>query len=300
MALEKSQEALFGIDESKTTFGSDSTQRLAKCVRWLLLILPTVISLLALVAIIVAIVIFGSNNNSMLSGQSASLQSQVAQFSVQNATLQRIMAQFSEQNASMQMRVAQLEAQLNNCQSVVQCAQSKSTYTRWGSSTCPDVSGTTLVYSGYAGGTAYFNRGGGSNQLCMPLDPEYTLPTESGVQGNSLVYGSEYESAFLGSQNENVPCAVCLVYTRSEILMIPGKTSCPSSWIREYYGYLMSENHGNYRTTFVCVDEGMEFLPNRTGHADACDLWTVEVNCVSMPCPPYDEEKEVGCVVCSK
>ena len=77
MSLEKKQdaEALFGIDESKITFGSDSTlgQRSAKCVRWLLLILPTVISLLALVAIIVAIVIFGSNNNSMLSEQNVSL-----------------------------------------------------------------------------------------------------------------------------------------------------------------------------------------------------------------------------------
>ena len=233
-----------------------------------------------------------------LSEQNATLQGIMAQFSEQNASLQSRVAQLSEQNALLQMRVTQFEAELNNCQSVVQCAQSKSTYIRWGNSTCPDVSGTTLVYSGYAGGTAYFNRGGGSNHLCMPLDPEYTLPTESGVQGFSLVYGSEYESAFLGSQNENVPCAVCLVSARSEVLMIPAKTSCPSSWIREYYGYLMSER--NYRTTFVCVDEGMEFLPNRTGHADACDLWTAEVSCVSMPCPPYDEEKEVGCVVCSK
>ena len=278
MAMEKDDQGLFNVDESKTTFGSDSglTQRAANCLRWLLLILPTVISLLALVAIIVAIVIFSSTSNN--------------------------------QSASLQARVAELEAAMNpNPTSQTNAptnaptnTQSQKTYVRWGNSTCPDISGTSLLYSGFAGGTAYFNRGGGANQLCMPLDPEYTLPTEPGVQSNSIVFGSEYEAAFLGSQNENVPCAVCVVSTRSEVVMIPAKTSCPDSWTREYYGYLMSENHGNYRTHFVCVDKGMEYIQNYSGHADACDLWLVEASCVSLPCPPYDPQKELGCVVCSK
>ena len=46
-------------------------------------------------------------------------------------------------------------------------------YTRWGKSTCPNVSGTTLVYTGRAGGTWYQKKGGAANYLCMPDDPDY-------------------------------------------------------------------------------------------------------------------------------
>ena len=46
-------------------------------------------------------------------------------------------------------------------------------YTRWGKSTCPSVSGTTLVYAGRASGTWYTHKGGAVNYLCMPDDPDY-------------------------------------------------------------------------------------------------------------------------------
>ena len=183
----------------------------------------------------------------------------------------------------------------------INIATQRTTYTRWGNSTCPDVDGTTLVYSGYAGGSVYWRRGGGANIVCLPMDPELNiLPIEDTIHGVTQMYGSEYESGFLGSQNENVPCAVCSVSSRSETIMIPAKVSCPTSWTREYYGYLMAENINNFRTTYTCVDEGMEFIPGRTGHADGCDLWLVEPSCTSLPCPPYDEEKELACVVCSR
>ena len=80
------------------------------------------------------------------------------------------------------------------------------TYTRWGSTSCP----STLVYSGRAGGTHYDKRGGGSNYLCMPDDPEYGLAYRAGVQGRSPVGGAEYKEPLVsGHHNRNVPCAVC-------------------------------------------------------------------------------------------
>ena len=184
----------------------------------------------------------------------------------------------------------------------ISSATQRTTYTRWGNSSCPDVNGTTLIYSGLAGGSVYWRRGGGANIVCLPMDPELDiLPIENTVHGVTQMYGSEYESAFLGSQNENVPCAVCSVSGRSEVIMIPAKVNCSASWTREYYGYLYSEHHNNYRTTFTCVDVGMESVPGSAGHADGCDLWLVEPRCGgSLPCPPYDEEKELGCVVCSR
>ncbi len=161
------------------------------------------------------------------------------------------------------------------------------TYVRWGNSSCPSTNETTLVYSGYAAGDSFMLQGGGSNHLCMPTDPEYTLPSEDGTRGASLIYGVEYESVFLGTQNENAPCAVCSVCsvsTRAEMIMIPAKTSCPADWTREYFGYLMSEGTHNYRTMFICVDEGMESIPGTSGHLEASDLWHTEANCISLPC----------------
>ena len=48
------------------------------------------------------------------------------------------------------------------------------TYVRWGNSPCPGVTGTELVYAGVAGGSHCNEKGGGSNYLCMPQDPEYS------------------------------------------------------------------------------------------------------------------------------
>ena len=65
-------------------------------------------------------------------------------------------------------------------------------YTRWGSHSCPSISGTELVYAGRVGGSHYGDQGGGSNHLCMPPNPDYNLRIRSGVQGHSYVYGTEY------------------------------------------------------------------------------------------------------------
>ena len=54
------------------------------------------------------------------------------------------------------------------------------TYTRWGKSSCPNIIGTELVYTERAGGTHYSHKGGAANHLCMPLDPEFTLPYHVG------------------------------------------------------------------------------------------------------------------------
>ena len=70
--------------------------------------------------------------------------------------------------------------------------------------------------------------------------------------------------------------------------MIPTKTSCPTSWTREYYGYLMSEYRGRRGSTIECIDEDQESIPGSGATTDG------------MPCPPYDATKELTCVVCTK
>lgn len=108
------------------------------------------------------------------------------------------------------------------------------TYTRWGRTSCPYLSGTQLVYKGITAGSCWSNTGCGANYLCMPHDPQYGryLP---GVQAQSSIFGTEYQSngGPIGHQDHNVPCAVCYVPTRETALMIPAKLVCPSSWTRE-------------------------------------------------------------------
>ena len=63
-------------------------------------------------------------------------------------------------------------------------------YTRWGKTSCPNITGTELVYAGRAGGSWHRQMGGGANYLCMPNDPDY-LQYQPGVQRFSPVYGAE-------------------------------------------------------------------------------------------------------------
>ena len=64
------------------------------------------------------------------------------------------------------------------------------TYTRWGRTSCPNITGTSLVYSGRAGKSWYNQRGGGGNYQCLPNNPEYGQYTP-GVQGYSPILGVE-------------------------------------------------------------------------------------------------------------
>ena len=111
-------------------------------------------------------------------------------------------------------------------------------YTRWGKDSCRQ--GATLVYAGFMAGSNHKRAGGGTTRLCMPPDPEYTIPFIDGVQSYSRLYPVEYQLT-IRNHGHDIPCAVCEVPTNELVLMIPGKTSCPASFTREYYGYLMSE-----------------------------------------------------------
>ena len=182
-------------------------------------------------------------------------------------------------------------------------------YVRWGRTTCPVNQSTELVYSGRAGGSRY-DRSGATNYLCMPDDPDY-LQYGPGAQGYNYVYGVEINSAsgqpFNVQPNvlgHNVPCAVCMAVSRCSLLMIPAKTQCPTSWTREYVGYLMSGAYDNtLPTTYECVDKDPESVPglNSIGWSSGSGLFNhVEAKCNGMACPPYEVGKELTCVVCTR
>lgn len=172
-------------------------------------------------------------------------------------------------------------------------------YTRWGNSTCPNVTGAELIYAGRAGGTYPGHSGGAANYLCMPLNPQYSNHT-SGIQGYSYIYGVEYQDPIGGTTDDDATCAVCYVSTRETLLIVPARMSCPTSWTREYYGYLMSEHVNHKRSLYACVDHTFEPVHGSQGHTDSSHFYHVEATCNSMPCPPYVNYKELTCAVCTR
>ena len=84
------------------------------------------------------------------------------------------------------------------------------------------------------------------------------------------------------------------------VMMIPAQTTCPSSWTREYYGYLMADDRRHHRTMFECVDQSPQSVPGTSADTNGALFYHVEVKCNGIPCPPYDTQKEVTCVVCTK
>ena len=178
-------------------------------------------------------------------------------------------------------------------------------YTRWGRTTCPSGQGTQLLYAGRAGVTRYNHQGGAANYLCLPNDPDH-LQYQSGVQERAHIGGVEYYYGGLplpSSLNlHNVPCAVCYVATRSAAVMIPAKTQCPTHWTPEYVGYLMTQRHDHAgRTMYECVDKDAESVAGLNAASDPRAIfYLVEPYCNGLSCPPYDEEKELTCIICTR
>ena len=173
-------------------------------------------------------------------------------------------------------------------------------YTRWGRKSCP--LGREEIYIGIAGGSSYSESGGGANYLCLPKDPQYST---NGVPPNSLfsyLYGSEYENTLISTHDHNVPCTVCYVATRTTTLMIPAHTTCPTSWTKEYQGYLMAEYYKHARSAvYECVDEGAESVAGSVANTNGALFYHVVATCgKGLPCPPYVRTKTITCVVCTK
>ena len=180
------------------------------------------------------------------------------------------------------------------------------TYTRWGRTSCPNNTEAQLVYSGRAGGTSYLSQGGAAEVICLPDDPDYINGSIdlSFTVYKSVVQGAEYEinigSPIVHLHEENAPCAVCDVPTRARVIVVPAKTVCPPSWTREYYGYLMAAYDGYYRSSYTCIDIDPEEIPGESGDTDPSLFHHTVTNCNGLLCPPYENNRQLSCVVCTK
>ncbi|XP_029658122.1 uncharacterized protein LOC115232406 [Octopus sinensis] len=188
-----------------------------------------------------------------------------------------------------------------------------SLYTHWGRKSCSAKFSST-IYSGVAAGSLYSDTGGGSNILCLPMDPQWSNFTGD-VETGSHIYGSEYEVSdyknnpkfglFLETNartlhDHNIPCAVCQTNGPAAVMMLPGRNECYTGWYLEYSGYLMTSHwKHNGRTSYLCIDKEPE--ADRCGYRDenGALFYHVQAQCGSLPCPPYRNNEELTCSVCS-
>ena len=100
--------------------------------------------------------------------------------------------------------------------------------------------------------------------------------------------------------NHNVPCAVCFVPSRATTLMIPAKNVCPSSWTREYYGYLTAEASNHHRSSLNCVDIDPNVIRGDVNDTNGALFYYVSAECTALNCPPYEQNRILSCTVCTR
>ena len=197
----------------------------------------------------------------------------------------------------MAQQLTQVTADVQALQNANQVLQTRgSTYTRWGSSSCPHSE--DVVYSGVVGGSYYTHTGAAANTLCLSMSPVLRdLPHGHAI---TQLYGGEYETYDSTHQDRDPSCAVCRSRL-STTIMIPGTDVCSAGWTMEYNGYLMAGYYGhNAATEFVCVDSAMEARAGSDDGHDGHLFYFTKTVCGSLPCPPYEADRVVACAVCSK
>ena len=149
--------------------------------------------------------------------------------------------------------------------------------------------------------------GGTATYLCLHPQPEFLLTTAGLQDLRGRLYGTEYEAlsdppTFSSMLRHEAPCAVCHTPARCTTITIPGRISCPTSWTREYYGYLMNNARRSEQKSRVpvCIDENAESVPgSATPHVRSL-LYFIEATCLGINCPPYFDGAEITCAVCTK
>ena len=154
------------------------------------------------------------------------------------------------------------------------------------------------VYIGYMAGHHFSDSTGGAEFLCLPHDVQWGQYGSSS-SANGHLYGTEYEMHIgTGQVNQDAPCCLCKTNLSTSV-MIPARTTCFPGWTLEYTGYLAAEQRTSSLTNYVCIDAHSEALDGGGANNNEAVVHNVQVQCGSLPCPPYVDSRQLACVVCS-
>lgn len=160
-----------------------------------------------------------------------------------------------------------------------------------------------LSVVGKSVGGFYNNKGGTSDILCLPNNPEYLFTASGRQDKRSALVDVEYDTSGFppanSVHNHAMPCSVCMAPGRPTQLMLPGRRTCPSPhWTLEYSGYLQSTKKNWYRTVVICLDESPEAVPDSGSNDSGAELIHMEYRCREN-CGNYEDGYELTCAVCT-
>ena len=117
----------------------------------------------------------------------------------------------------------------------------------------------------------YAHKGGGGNYHVVTEEQE-NFAYGLGTTESSYIYGVEYQTS------------------------LPNLPSTSSSSELD----LMAERYNHHRSTFECVDEAAETVAGGQADQNGAVFCHVEPRCGSLPCPPYEEQKEMTCAISTR
>ncbi|XP_052084161.1 uncharacterized protein LOC127721455 isoform X3 [Mytilus californianus] len=80
-----------------------------------------------------------------------------------------------------------------------------------------------------------------------------------------------------------------------------GRKTCYNGWTKEYEGILMAGYHDHPAAAeYACVDRDTEAIAGGSNDENGILFYPVKTVCGSLKCPPYKQDTDVLCVVCSK
>lgn len=180
---------------------------------------------------------------------------------------------------------------------------------------CKDNNFPCPLFVGIIAGGAFNAPGAGVNFQCLPLNPQW-LNYNTSVHDPTLhlvskIRSVEFTTGNLGLFSNTVHqrralCAQCYTEGRPAITTIPGRTSCPPNWNREYYGYLMA-SYENYAhpSTYICVDKDPESRSHSNNNYGG-GLALVSVDCDGpgtldeCSTGEYINNRQMTCTVCTR
>ncbi|KAL4229847.1 hypothetical protein ACF0H5_010239 [Mactra antiquata] len=222
-------------------------------------------------------------------------------------TIQNLKDSLTESKNKIEDMSRENEQKIQNLKDLLAESRDKidsgSIYIRWGRFKCQN--NAEVVYKGFTAGKKWSDKGSGSDVICLPEDPSWLNYSNSNHLRGS-VYGTEINieepsGVFEKKVNDqNLPCVACHI-KKGSVIMIPGRGHCYTGWNLEYKGYLMTEWHGHPGPhNHVCVDHHPDFMQGGGENNDDHILYLTISKCGSLPCPPYANDRELACVVCSK
>ncbi|KAF8769801.1 hypothetical protein HNY73_017410 [Argiope bruennichi] len=175
-------------------------------------------------------------------------------------------------------------------------------YTHWGSDACP--SQTVLVFGGVMS-TTDRDSIGSSQYTCMPNDKQY--PEGNNNSDDEIGDYPQVQQVAFVSRKKNgeqkrkaIKCSSCRVPGKSTTTMLVAKTECPSGWVKQYQGTLISTDIQQVRGQLVCLDTSKPFEDISEDTESLTVVTEVSPKCGSYPCSGgVSASTALPCVVCS-